>query len=159
MSEHKVYNELIIFKVIDGYLYYRTEEELFPKDIAPDEHVREMLGWTDEAPLAAMIHSTSWRYGEDFTITWAVYPDPANLVESEYTLLEGNVARGEDPVHPVPEEIPLDAVASHAARHLAFLVENDPIVAAGVRLNAYEFIKALARFKPEDDVLINQPKI
>jgi hypothetical protein len=69
-------------------------------------------------------------------------PDPASR-----QLLEHGIARSGDPTSPSPPEVCPDAVATHAARHLAWLRGTDEVV--GAALTGVPWVwDALDRFEP-----------
>lgn len=146
---HRVRQELVFFSVRDHELAYRVETLLLPNHIAPDAHIRQHLLWEgDDAPLGAMLHSTSWRYDHDtIALTWAITPDlrrdlPVSAVRP------APIAQGTDGANPVPADLNFQQVVNHAARHLAFLAHTDPIVDEALHLQP-ELHDALLAFAPD----------
>ncbi|MEV0629151.1 hypothetical protein [Nonomuraea wenchangensis] len=95
----------------------------------PDEAARRLSGVRGDDP-GVVLHSTSWRYEPDgrVVLTYAVCPDPAPWLPAERVpVLE--IARGAAPATPSPERLALANVVAHAIRHLAFLADEDPVVA------------------------------
>jgi hypothetical protein len=92
----------------------------------PDEVARVTSGLPKESN--GVLHSTSWRYDEGQVIlTYVALPDPHAAAPRRP--IPGSIVRGDDGMEPSPE-VELGDVATHACRHLAFLVATDPEVAA-----------------------------
>ncbi|MEU8403885.1 hypothetical protein AB0C28_52675 [Nonomuraea sp. NPDC048892] len=95
---------------------------------SPDEVARRLSGLSGDEP-STVVHSTSWRHRPEgqVVLTYAVCPDPApHLPAEELPVLE--IAQGGAPAAPAPEHIDIVNVASHAIRHLAFLMTTDAVV-------------------------------
>jgi hypothetical protein len=92
----------------------------------PDTLVREFAdARLGEPDALRVVHSTSWRYERDRIVL-------SYLVYSDRLAAPGRSRRARLDALPSPEEPARDApdreraVASHALRHLAFLVAQDP---------------------------------
>nr|BFE60523.1 hypothetical protein GCM10020063_050490 [Dactylosporangium thailandense] len=118
--------EVLVFGADDGGLHYDSR----CADVAarsPDEVAAALAG----DPLT-LLHSTSWRYaGGQVVLTYAAVldgrPGPGARV-----LPEHGIARSPDPRVPSPPHACPDAVATHAARHLAWLRATDPVAGAAL---------------------------
>jgi hypothetical protein len=141
--------EIIYFSTPGGVLSSRTERIPFTEGAAPDEEVRAYLGWTGSPPPGSLVHSTSWHFDRatgELVLTWAVTPDPKPGAAVQ-PVLDAPIAQGADAAHPVPSGLADQAVITHAARHLAFLMETDPEVDAALALQP-DLHAALAAFAP-----------
>ncbi|WP_204043204.1 hypothetical protein [Acrocarpospora phusangensis] len=99
---------------------------------SPDQAARRSAG-VPAGDAFTVVHSTSWRYRPQgqIILTYVVCPDPWPLLPA--TELESlRLATGAAPETPAPEHIHLDNVVAHALRHLAYLLENDRVVAAAL---------------------------
>jgi hypothetical protein len=119
------------------------------------------LGWppgtTTDAVLSAalaryglearVLHSTSWRHdGEHVVLTYLAVVDPpteanSNLAPEPVGRIE--LARGAATA--APTSIQVDQVLEHALRHLAWLLGDDPAVAAALS----DWGPLLGDYKPE----------
>jgi hypothetical protein len=77
-----------------------------------------------------LVHSTSWRRDRGAVILSFVAVIDRNLVGSMASLPieRGSLARGEATV--APKDIATTQVVEHGLRHMAWLVQDDPVVAA-----------------------------
>jgi hypothetical protein len=109
------------------WAYRRAEARPRPGE-NPDETARRLCGVTADDPLT-VVHSTSWRHvpGGAIVLTYAVCPDPEPWLPAT-ALPPLEPARGAAPARPAPERLETGHVVAHALRHLAFLLEEDPIV-------------------------------
>jgi hypothetical protein len=89
-----------------------------------DRIVRDALG----PPL--LVHSTSWRRDRDAVILSFVVVIPESLVGPMTSVPLGRAALARSQATAAPQEIATDAVVEHGLRHLAWLVHDDPVVAA-----------------------------
>jgi hypothetical protein len=87
-----------------------------------DRIVRDVVG----API--LLHSTSWRRDRGAAILSFVAVIPRELVGgmTSVTIDRAELARSAATV--APREIATSAVVEHGLRHLAWLVEDDPVV-------------------------------
>lgn len=135
-ARHLVVQELVFFSEKAGSLAWRVESHVLPTGVAPDAHVREVLGWGSDSVDGAALHSTSWRYvaGPEpaLVLTWAVLPDP-DPSRARVLPRDAKIARGGDAAHPVPKSLEQINVVRHAARHLAFLVGRDSTFVAALQ--------------------------
>lgn len=110
-----------------------------------DEILVELLGRYGLAPR--VLHSTSWRHDDDHVLlTYLAVVDspavaPAHLAEEPVT--RSDLARG-DATAP-PASIAVGQVVEHALRHLAWLIADDPVIAAALP----DWRPLLARYVPE----------
>jgi hypothetical protein len=89
-----------------------------------DRIVRDALG----PPL--LVHSTSWRRDRDAVILSFVVVIRETLVGPMTSVPIGRAALARSQATAAPQEIATDAVVEHGLRHLAWLVHDDPVVAA-----------------------------
>ncbi|WP_320064307.1 hypothetical protein [Micromonospora sp. RTGN7] len=118
---------LLISADQDGLRFRATSAPL--RDEHPDVVARSLA----ELPPGrsdGLLHSTSWRFaGRSLTVTYVALPDPSPGAPTTQ-IAPTPVLNSGDPLAPSPAEIrPVD-VAVHACRHLAFLRQTDPTVAA-----------------------------
>jgi hypothetical protein len=94
-----------------------------PVDVV-DRIVRDVVG----EPL--LVHSTSWRRDRDAVIlSFVVVIDRALVREMESRPIDRAVlARSE--ASAAPQQIATDQVVEHGLRHMAWLAQDDPIVAS-----------------------------
>jgi len=102
--------------------------------------VRDVIG----DPM--LVHSTSWRRESDAVILSFVVVIDASLVGSMQTapILRAELARSEATA--APRAIANNQVVEHGLRHLAWLVKDDPVVAAEL---PPAWTRALADYVPE----------
>jgi hypothetical protein len=112
----------------DGLHYYPLRRPL----LSPHEPETVAKALCGSGSPPDLLHSTSWRE-ENGTIilTYVAVTDkeiagPGHLVSDE-------VATGDGPSAPAPDDLALDDVAAHACRHLAFLAATDPHVARALQ--------------------------
>ena len=89
-----------------------------------DRIVRDLIG----PPI--LVHSTSWRRDRDAVILSFVVVIAGELVGAmaSIPIERAELARSEATA--APHEIAVSAVVEHGLRHLAWLVQDDPVVAA-----------------------------
>jgi hypothetical protein len=89
-----------------------------------DRIVRDVVG------PPTLVHSTSWRRDRDAVILSFVVVIPPELVRrmTSVPIERAELARSEATA--APREIAVSAVVEHGLRHLAWLVEDDPVVAS-----------------------------
>ena len=94
-----------------------------PVDVV-DRIVRDVVG----PPV--LVHSTSWRRDRGAVILSFVVVIPEHLVGSmaSVPIHRAELARSEATA--APRDIATEAVVEHGLRHLAWLVQDDPVVAA-----------------------------
>ena len=88
-----------------------------------DRIVRDVVG----PPM--LVHSTSWRRDRDAVILSFVVVIPPELVGSMASVPIGRAELARSEATAAPRDIAVDAVVEHGIRHLAWLVEDDPVVA------------------------------
>ncbi|TYB57234.1 hypothetical protein FXF51_41165 [Nonomuraea sp. PA05] len=111
-----------------GRWFYRRLTAVPGQGESPDDVARRLGGLPSDEP-STVVHSTSWRHRPEgqVVLTYAVCPDPApHLPAEELPFLD--IAQGSAPAAPTPERISITNVASHAIRHLAFLLATDAMV-------------------------------
>ncbi|GAA0975206.1 hypothetical protein GCM10009555_032670 [Acrocarpospora macrocephala] len=99
---------------------------------SPDQAARRGAG-VRAGDASTVVHSTSWRYRPQgqIVLTYAICPDPdPHLPATELETIR--LARGATPSSPTPEHVHLENVVAHALRHLAYLLEHDPVVGAAL---------------------------
>lgn len=144
-----ILNEIAVFRLVDGTLHARTVTAEHQATISPDATVRRTLGWAgDETPDGAFLHSTSWRYdapNDTLILTWAVFPDP-DPSAGGYTPVDVFTSTTVNTIRPAarPED---QAAVEHAARHLAFLIAEDPRVLAAAQQHT-GLVDALRKHSP-----------
>jgi hypothetical protein len=96
---------------------------------------------------ARVLHSTSWRHeGGHVVLTYLAVVTPPERIDpnlTEETVDRTALARGERTA--APATITVDQVLEHALRHLAWLVAEDPVIAAALP----EWRGLLAGYLPE----------
>lgn len=111
----------------------------------PGEVVLQAAGRYRLRPI--VVHSTSWRHEQDrLVLTYlAVVERPGALSEFlvEESVARSDLARG-DALTP-PGDIGVTQVIEHAFRHLAWLVADDPAIAAALP----DWASTLASYEPE----------
>jgi hypothetical protein len=85
--------------------------------------VRDIVG----PPL--LVHSTSWRRDRDAVILSFVVVIAPALVGSMASVPIGRAALARSEATAAPRDIAVEAVVEHGIRHLAWLAEDDPVVA------------------------------
>jgi hypothetical protein len=89
-----------------------------------DRIVRDTVG----PPI--LVHSTSWRRDRDAVILSFVVVISPELVGSMASVPIGRAALARSEAAAAPRDIATEAVVEHGLRHLAWLVDDDPVVAA-----------------------------
>ena len=79
----------------------------------------------------AVLHSTSWRHADrEVVLTYIAVVPPDSVAPSSWQIVEvthSDLARG-DATAP-PSSIDISQVQEHALRHLAWLCQDDPVIA------------------------------
>jgi hypothetical protein len=88
-----------------------------------DRIVRDVVG------PPTLVHSTSWRRDHGAVILSFVVVIPPELVGSMASVPIGRVELARSEATVAPRDIAVEAVVEHGLRHLAWLVEDDPMVA------------------------------
>jgi hypothetical protein len=117
-------------------------------DIGRPEHpvdvvariVRDVIG------EPRIVHSTSWRQVRGAVILSFVVVIDAGLRGSMASAPVGRSALARSEATAAPGEIAHEQVLEHALRHLAWLIRDDPVVAAGL---ATSWAAALEGYLPE----------
>ena len=93
-----------------------------------------------------LVHSTSWRRDRDAVVlTFVVVIDPAQVGGMDSAPI-GRAALARSEATAAPRAIASDQVVEHGLRHLAWLAQDDPVVAAVV---TDEWRTILADYVPE----------
>ncbi|MEV4536115.1 hypothetical protein AB0J82_20200 [Asanoa sp. NPDC049518] len=120
--------EVVVLSASSGMLRYRTVSDALPAGVHPDDLALHLSGLTLCTP-GATLHSTSWRFAsESVVLTYAALPDPSP--SATVPLSPDRMVTGHAALAPSPPSVDTDAVAAHAARHLALLAVTDPVIAA-----------------------------
>ncbi len=112
----------------DSKWAYRRVTTLPDPGESPDQAARRACGVAADAD-ATVVHSTSWRYtgNGEIVLTYAVCPDPEPWLPA-VELPSMEIAAGSAPATPAPDRVEVANVVAHAVRHLAFLMDEDPVV-------------------------------
>ena len=89
-----------------------------------DRIVRDLLG----PPL--LVHSTSWRRDREAVILSFVVVIPEDLVGPMASVPIERAALARSEATAAPRDIATAAVVEHGLRHMAWLIHDDPVVAA-----------------------------
>ena len=100
--------------------------------LGPTEHPVEVVDRIvrDVVGPPTLVHSTSWRRDRDAVILSFVVVIPPELVGSMASVPIGRAELARSEATAAPHDIAVEAVVEHGLRHLAWLVEDDPVVAA-----------------------------
>ncbi|GAA3302628.1 hypothetical protein GCM10020218_098540 [Dactylosporangium vinaceum] len=147
--------EVLIVGARDGAVWYRPVAGELPAGVHPDAAATGLAA----APLSAravvvpagqggvqcdgpqpvwapppltILHSTSWRYTDGVVVLTYVAVLDGEPAPGAVRLGPHGIARSADPTAPSPAQVCLDAVATHAARHLAWLRVGDEAVATAL---------------------------
>jgi hypothetical protein len=144
--------EVLVVGSAGGRFSYRCVTGDLPGDRHPDALAADLALATgadagaDAAPLA-VLHSTSWRFTDGTVVlTYAAVLD-GRPGPGARPLPEHGIAYSTDPTAPTPPHVCADAVATHAARHLAWLRAHDEVVATALAARP-DVWHALDRFTP-----------
>jgi hypothetical protein len=105
-----------------------------------DRLVRDVVG----PPI--LVHSTSWRRDRDAVILSFVVVIGRELVDGMASLPIERAALARSAATAAPQDIATTAVVEHGLRHLAWLVQDDPVVRAELPA---AWIPLLAAYVPE----------
>jgi hypothetical protein len=130
--QHVTIVEVVLLSAAGGALRYRTVSAPLPAGPHPDDLALHLSGLTLCTP-GATLHSTSWRFADQsIVLTYAALPDPAPA--GTIPLAPDRMVIGGAALSPSPVRVDADAVAAHAARHLALLCGTDPVIADAAAL-------------------------
>lgn len=119
--------EVLIVGARDAAVHYRRACAPLSRDTHPDAVAADLAG----SPLT-ILHSTSWRFEAGAVVlTYAAVLDGVADPDS-VPLVSRTVTSSGDPAAPSPAVVPVDAVAVHALRHLAWLRERDEVAATAL---------------------------
>lgn len=143
--ESAVEVEVLVLRASGSGLGYRTLRGPLRGGEDPDTGALRMAGTS--AP--ELCHSTSWRFERPSTVvlSYAVLPDP-QPDEPALPLHSPSVVCSGDPGHPTPPVLHAHHVVAHAVRHLAYLAEHDPAIAAVATGALWSAIRAVAERIP-----------
>jgi hypothetical protein len=100
-------------------------------ELGPTEHPVEVVDRVvrDVVGPPILVHSTSWRRDRDAVILSFVVVIPPELVDgmASVPIERAELARSEATA--APKDIAVSAVVEHGLRHLAWLANDDPVVA------------------------------
>jgi hypothetical protein len=105
-----------------------------------DRIVRDVVG------PPTLVHSTSWRRDRGAVILSFVVVIPPELVGSMASVPIGRAQLARSEATAAPRAIATAAVVEHGLRHLAWLVQDDPVVAAELPA---AWLPILADYVPE----------
>jgi len=132
---HVTIVEVVLLSAAGGAVHFRTVSAPLPVGPHPDDLALHLSGLTPRTP-GATLHSTSWRYAAgSVVLTYAALPDPAPTGTT--ALSPDRMVIGGAALAPSPPRVDADAVAAHAARHLALLAGTDPVIAAAASLQPH----------------------
>lgn len=124
--------EVVLLRWEAGSLCYRTARRPLGDGERPDDAALA-LAEIEDGNRRAVCHSTSWRHEDgSVVLTYAVVPDPAPDRPATPLRAPAVVCSG-DPLRPAPADLHAHHVVAHAVRHLAYLVDTDPAVAASAQ--------------------------
>jgi hypothetical protein len=89
-----------------------------------DRIVRDVVG----PPI--LVHSTSWRRDREAVILSFVVVIEAQIVRAMISVPIGRADLARSEATAAPRDIATEAVVEHGLRHLAWLAQDDPVVAA-----------------------------
>lgn len=150
-----VHVEVILLRLDGGRLHYRCTRCVLPGGAVPDDLALELAGAADkngEDSGGMVCHSTSWRHQHGVVVlTYAVVADPSPHLPA-VTLTTPAVVCSADPTRPTPSDLHAHHIAAHAVRHLAYLADTDPTVAAAADAprthDLWKVIRAVGRDIP-----------
>lgn len=144
-SESAVEIEVLVLRASGAEVGYRTIRGRLQEGEDPDAGALRIVGTS--AP--ELCHSTSWRFERPGTVvlSYAVLPDP-QPGEPALPLRSPSVLCSGDPGRPTPPVLHAHHVVAHAVRHLAYLAEHDPAIAAVATGPLWSTIRAVAERMP-----------
>ncbi len=121
----------------------------------PDEVAAQAMAQLEME--ATVLHSTSWRHvGQEVVLTYIAVVPPESVPPPSWTMAEvgrSELARG-DATAP-PSGINIGQVLEHALRHLAWLRQDDPVIAELLG----DWSDALADYVPEPFRALGGPPV
>lgn len=144
--------EILTVELVDGAIHWLKPLHAdslrvgLPKSDKPGDVVLGVMAWYPLTPRVA--HSTSWRYEEGRVILTyiVVVEEPTHLAPDSLVAIpvaRATIARGE--AMAPPPAIGVAAVLEHALRHLAWLIKDDPAIAAALP----DWLDVLGAYTPE----------
>jgi hypothetical protein len=117
----------------------------WPAGARPEAVVADAAAMLGLTPI--VLHSTSWRHvGSEVVLTYLVAIEPVGAPPESWCITpvgQADLARGDVTAPPIA--IAVDQVLEHAMRHLAWLVADDPAIAAALA----DWRTPLAAYVPE----------
>ena len=116
-------------------LSYRVVQRPLRSGTTPDAAALHCAADAHAAPASTLggidvVHSTSWRHSHlGIILTYAALPDPRPELPAAVLHAPSVVCSG-DPLQPAPDQLHDHHIAAHAVRHLTYLLDHDPGVAA-----------------------------
>jgi len=113
-------------------LAYRVARSSLPDGATPDATAAALCHRVGAPDLTVeVLHSTSWRHhlAHGVILTYAALPDPRPDLPGSALHAPSVVCSG-DPLRPTPDVLHDHHVAAHAVRHLTYLLDHDPGIAA-----------------------------
>ncbi|GAA0725481.1 hypothetical protein Drose_22165 [Dactylosporangium roseum] len=128
--------EVLVIGARDGRLHYRCSRGALSAGRHPDGVAADLVADTGDPgrvpPPLTVLHSTSWRHTDGgLVLTYAAVTD-GNAEAGTRPVTDDGIVSSGDPARPSPASVPADAVATHAARHLAWLRATDDAVATAL---------------------------
>lgn len=90
-----------------------------------------------------------------FVLTYAVAPDPSPQLPATPLTAPAVICSG-DPIRPTPPDLHAHHIAAHAVRHLAYLADTDPAVAATDVLSTHELWHAIRAIGPQTPAAVHE---
>jgi hypothetical protein len=117
-------------------------------EVAADEHPVEVVSRIvrDTVGEPILVHSTSWRRDRDAVILSFVVVIDAATAGSMASVPVGRAQLARSAATAAPADIAFGQVVEHGLRHLAWLIRDDPVVAAELPV---AWATALAEYVPE----------
>jgi hypothetical protein len=139
--------EVLVIGAAHGQIHYRSHHADLTDGRHPDALAAGLATAHPHAAALTVLHSTSWRYADGTVVlTYAAVLDGRPHPTAQ-PLPDHGLAHSGDPITPSPPHICPDAVATHAARHLAWLRCHDEVVATALA-GMPALWHALDRFTP-----------
>lgn len=101
-------------------------------ELAADDHPVDVVTRivSEEVGVPLLVHSTSWRRDREAVILSFVAVIDRSLVGSMASLPIERAALARGEATTAPQDIAATQVVEHGLRHMAWLAEDDPVVAA-----------------------------
>lgn len=138
--------EVLALTVADGTLRFRRLATVLCGATVPDEAAAGLAQPAD----GGLLHSTSWRFQPPATVVLTYVSVPDRHPDLAGRPVKVGMTQSPDATRPGagPDLDVLDAVATHACRHLAFLATTDPAVNRALKRHP-DIEALLRRFTPD----------